>query len=355
MLNDGLLPTEPDAPDDNFFFRSATGRLRSILATRSISSRSTPIPGIPDRADRRFTSSMSPMAWLPNSIPPKRSVDPQTVGWKLAADVDTRTKYGDVGGQYGVSIGDTKGSIGHAQYLLFDISSTDKGGFQSQTFFSEITVIDKNELLQDAAANPARVDPNAPYQIIINIDEVPEMKAWADQLRPICEKWYPILVKTLPSPGYTAPRRFTITFRKDKPGVADTSGRHVNCAASWFKQHPDDFGAVVHEMVHVVQQYNWGNCPSWLTEGIADYYRWFVYEPPSARPHPNPDRAKYTDGYRVTAAFLDFIVRKYDKDFVVKMNVELRKGRYKPELWNNYCGKSLDDLWAEYVATLRQQ
>src|SRR3954452_1160193 len=59
------------------------------------------------------------------------------------------------------------------------------------------------------------------YDITIECD-VPELQEWADSLRPIVEKWYPIIVQTLPSEGYSAPRKFTISIRNDR-GVAYTA------------------------------------------------------------------------------------------------------------------------------------
>ena len=53
---------------------------------------------------------------------PKRGTDPVKCGWKLIAKVDTRPKTGDGGGQYGVSISDSDGSIGKYRYLLFAMS-----------------------------------------------------------------------------------------------------------------------------------------------------------------------------------------------------------------------------------------
>ena len=35
--------------------------------------------------------------------------------------------------------------------------------------------------------------------------------------------------------------------------------------------------------------------PGWITEGIADYVRFFKYEPESHRPHPKADKATYHD------------------------------------------------------------
>ncbi len=189
------------------------------------------------------------------------------------------------------------------------------------------------------------------YEIVIDTTQSPDLKEWADKLRPDLETWYPRIVQYLPSDGYTAPRKFKITFKK-MDGVAYTSGTDVVCAEAWFKAHPDDGGAVIHELVHVVQQYQDENNPGWLVEGVADYLRWFKYEPVSKRPRPNPARAHYDDSYRTTAAFLEFVAANYDHEIVVRMSEAMREGRYKANLWKEYTGKTPEDLWAEYVKTL---
>ena len=111
-------------------------------------------------------------------------------------------------------------------------------------------------------------------------------------------------------------------------------------------------------MVHIVQHYGRardGNSnPGWLIEGVADYIRWFIYEPPSKRPHPNPTKAKYTDSYRTTAAFLNYIAEKHDKEIVKKLNAAMRQGKYDPELWKDYTGKTVDELWVDYTQTLKK-
>ena len=47
----------------------------------------------------------------------------------------------------------------------------------------------------------------------------------------------------------------------------------------YFKANPDDIGAMVHETVHCVQLYRGRGNPGWLVEGVADYVRFFKYEP----------------------------------------------------------------------------
>ncbi len=216
-------------------------------------------------------------------------------------------------------------------------------------------------VLLAAARSPGEVK-TGKYEIVFDTSETPELRPWVDAaLRPVCQKWYPRIVAMLPSEGYTAPRRFTVTFRKEMKGVAYTTGTRIVCAADWFGKNlkGEAAGAVVHEMVHVVQQYRQvkgGNRnPGWLVEGMADYIRWFKYEPPSLRPRPNPERAKYTDSYRTTAAFLDYVTENCDKDLVKKLNAAMREGKYAPELWKTYTGKTVDELWADYVKTLKKR
>jgi hypothetical protein len=186
------------------------------------------------------------------------------------------------------------------------------------------------------------------YEITINTSEAPELKDWAEKQRPDIAKWYPMIIQYLSSEGYTAPNKFSITF-KNTGGVAYTSGISIVCSAAWFKAHQDDQGAIIHELVHVVQQYHGQGNPGWLVEGVVDYIRWFKYEPPAKHPHPNLARAKYTDSYRTTAAFLEFVAASFDHEIVVRMNEAMREGRYLPSLWQEYTGKTVEELWAEYV------
>lgn len=218
---------------------------------------------------------------------------------------------------------------------------------------------------QDAPAKPAEGSPGTvfktgEYEFTIDTSQAPELKEWAEtRLAPVCQEWYPKIVKMLPSEGYEAPRKFTIAFPKGMRGVAATGGTRVLCAPDWFKKNLEGEarGAVVHELVHVVQQYGGrrgeGNRnPGWLVEGLADWIRWFNYEPEKLRPHPNPEKAKYTDSYRTTGHFLDYVVRKYDKDLIRKLNEVMRQRKYSDELWKQWTGKTLEELGDEWKQTL---
>ena len=38
-----------------------------------------------------------------------------------------------------------------------------------------------------------------------------------------------------------------------------------------------------------------------------------------------------------------------------KLNAAMREGKYCPELWKTYTGKTVDELWADYVKTLKKR
>lgn len=203
------------------------------------------------------------------------------------------------------------------------------------------------------AAQPAVPVFRYPLEVRLRDDEVPDMKAWCERSKEIIERWYPIIAETLASDGYTPPRRIDLTFKRGSKGIAGTSGRRITAFDGWFKAHPDDYGALVHEAIHVVQSYPKYD-PVWLVEGIADYVRCWIYEPDMPRRPLDPDRIRYQDSYQVTGAFLAYLVEKYDKTIVTKLNAACRRSAYKPELFKESTGKDLDTLWEEFRQSLRK-
>lgn len=184
--------------------------------------------------------------------------------------------------------------------------------------------------------------------ISVDYSEVPDVKDWALKARDLCEKWYPLISETLASKDFTPPREVRLVFKEEKKGIAYTTGARITVVADWIRKHPDDFGMVIHELCHVVQSYPKG--VGWITEGIADYVRYFKYEPKPTPPKVGA-KASYKDGYKTSATFLAWIEKSKDKDIVRKLNEQLRGGGYKDELFKEWTGSDLDSLWKEFLGS----
>jgi hypothetical protein len=192
-----------------------------------------------------------------------------------------------------------------------------------------------------------------PVEFIVDVSDAPEMQEWADKCIRVCERAYPMINEQLASDGFRPARVVHMTLKKMN-GVAYTGGTHITGAVKWFKDHPDDVGAMVHETVHVVQAYRGRGNPGWLVEGVADYIRFFKYEPGHVGPI-SADRSHYNGSYRVTASFLAYLVDTYDPQIVKKLNEAMRTGKYNDQLFKTYTGKDLEELDDQWRSTLKRK
>ncbi|MBM3897084.1 MAG: hypothetical protein FJ358_00950 [Thaumarchaeota archaeon] len=96
------------------------------------------------------------------------------------------------------------------------------------------------------------------------------------------------------------------------PVLGITSGRTIFLNAEWFKQHPDDYGTIVHEIAHAVMNINVAlELESWLIEGLADYARVVLGYPTLTGTSPDYDPERLFEGYEPTAHFFLWIRKKY--------------------------------------------
>ncbi len=187
----------------------------------------------------------------------------------------------------------------------------------------------------------------------INLDfsDTPDLKDWALRAQKDADAEYASICERLKSDGFTAPRQIMFIFKKDK-GIAWTVGTTITYAEGWIKANPRDTGTVIHELTHVIQSYH-GKNPGWLVEGVADYVRWFNWEPIDKRPRINAARAKYTNGYQDTAAFLVWIEKTHDKEFTAKANKAMRENSFSMDLFKTATGKDLETLWKEFAESAK--
>jgi len=366
-LTDGRIPKSDDDPRSCFFFAPDTdgGRLLIDLdSPRRITQINTYSWHNSDRSPQVYevyASAGTASAFVQS---PKRPQDPQTCGWRLIARVDTRAK-NMTRGQQIVSITDTRGELGSYRYLLFDIhrTTTNKTVFDN-TFYCEFDVVSKTSPPPEHDESVMREqrlhELNAPelsMRFIVDYTDAPQLEDWVTkELLTVCKTWYPKLRTMLAAQGFTPASLVTFRLRTDMDGPASAGGGNINLNAKWVTQVPKEaVGASVHEMVHIVQAYSKGNTPGWLVEGVADYIRWFLYEPESrgaeitAR---NIGNARYDGNYRISANFLDWVIRTYGRDgkFLLTLNATLRDGKYTEDFWKAKTGKTLtelNDLWLE--------
>ncbi len=212
------------------------------------------------------------------------------------------------------------------------------------------------------AAVPAKLDSKAPsatntpapappsLAITLNTDEAPELKDWADKSKAICQEWFPKLCEALPSDGFEPAKEILIVFRKTLSAPAMAGGGVISVSVPHVTNNPSDFGMMVHELTHVVQAYpGQKEDVGWLTEGIADYTRFWLYEPQTPQHPINKEKASYRDAYRTTAAFLGYLTAKHDREIVKKLNAKLRKGEGEAALFKEFLGKTVDELWQEFI------
>jgi hypothetical protein len=192
-----------------------------------------------------------------------------------------------------------------------------------------------------------------PIEFTVDVADAPEMKEWADKVARLCEQWYPRLNEELKSDGYKPATQISLSLKTSYNGVAMAGGTKITGSVKFFKDHPKDLGAMIHETCHVIQRYRGRGNPGWLVEGVADYVRFFVYEPGQAGPV-NPNRAHYNNSYRTTASFLAYVSEKYDKQLVLKLNKLMREGKYKEDAFKDLTGKTVQELDEEWLASLRK-
>jgi Peptidase of plants and bacteria len=369
-LFDGRVPTAADQPSRNFFFAAGTPNgliavdLEKVAEVAEIVSYSWHTDS---RAPQVFAVYAATGEEPGFAFPVSVDGISKASCWKKIASVNTR-QANQSGGQHAVRISDPDATLGKFRHLLFEMNATEPGNRFSHTFFSEIDVI------ADDARNVQRIKApeireikfsttNDAYRFTIDVTQVLELETWAaEELKPLIQEWYPRIVAMLPSVGFEAARHVRFRFLRDevmKGTPAYASGSTISMNAEWFRGqlNSEARGAVVHEMVHVVQGYPNRNRrargvvapPGWIVEGIPDYIRWFLFEPETGGAKllaQSLRDAKHDASYRTSANFIDWVIRNHSHNgrFLERLNAAAREGRYSGETWKELTGKSEQEL-----------
>jgi hypothetical protein len=165
----------------------------------------------------------------------------------------------------------------------------------------------------------------------------------AEAAEKMMKEWYP-RVREILGVDYATAEEITLRFR-DYDGVAQTTGATIEASTRFFAKHPDDVGAILHELVHVIQAYPPGS-PGWLVEGIADYVRYYHYEPAKGAAFRARPGQSYRRGYNPAAALLASAQAGKPKAIVAELNRRGHAGRLTEEAFKEVTGETPDEAWS---------
>ena len=187
-------------------------------------------------------------------------------------------------------------------------------------------------------------------RITIDITEAPDQRLWAEQAQSLVRQWFPLICQFLATEHYKPPKMIGLVFKKELSAPAYTIVSQIFISVPWITAHPDDFGMVLHELTHVIQAYpDSPNKPVWLVEGIADYIRYWRYEPEKPHPVIVPQKSSFRDGYGTTATFLAWLLETYDKRIIFRLDQAMRNGQDPLPVFHDLTGKTASDLWEEFL------
>lgn len=375
VVHDGKIPSSDDSPSENFFF--APGVNNGCIAldlgqSVDIAEVVTYSWHAGSRGPHVYT------LWAANGEGANFQWDKlndnakiEELGWKKIAFIDSRTNR-LTGGQYASSVRDSNGSIGSFRYLLFETQPTEVSDSFGNTFFSEIDVVAKASADLKRIAIPERqlirfASADERYEYVIDTTAAPELAQWSEaELKPVILEWYPRIIAMLPSDGFEASKKVTFRYLPNAKmeGIpAYAQGPTISMNAEWMQRElkREAKGAIVHEMVHVVQSYQGRRprnerrerTPGWIVEGIPDYIRWFIYEPQTRGAILSKAalaNAKHDASYRTSANFIDWVVRNHDKDgtLLQRLNAAARDGRYTTNVWKELTGRTEEELASDW-------
>ncbi|KAJ6636271.1 Allergen Tha p 2 [Pseudolycoriella hygida] len=200
---------------------------------------------------------------------------------------------------------------------------------------------------------------NSCYGVTIDIDtsQAPDLANFGNMLKKVLIPWYPIVSAELASPNFTPTDKMTIIFDINYAGIAVTNlnENKIVCSVKYYRRFQDDVGSLIHEMTHIIQNPN-RNCPIWIIEGVADWFRYYKYEPSSRMPSKPQSTDSYMRGYGVTAYFLQYVIDNTPQmqapyHMVYWVNKDCREGTYNDSIWPRLTGKTLSQLWQDMLTS----
>lgn len=192
---------------------------------------------------------------------------------------------------------------------------------------------------------------DSPYKLTLFWPQGEEPPAHRQVFLDIYFSCYPLMREIY---GTTDTTEVGVFFHHAPDSIAYASNNDIFVSIEYLAANPDDHNLFIHELFHIVQNGYVQTDPfvPALTEGLADYARAkYAGSSPEADTWQlarYEEGQSYMDSYRVTGAFLNWIAETWEETTLIRLNRALHEGRYHADLWKEYTGLNLDDLWAAY-------
>ena len=218
------------------------------------------------------------------------------------------------------------------------------------------------ELKKPATFAPYVLETPVSTKLVFDTSIAPDLRKWTEEkLAPLMSEWVVKLTDIMASDGWEPPKEILFQF-VGKPlnnyGVAHFMGKRIALWDLWYRENLNGaaLGTTIHELTHAFQNYwtmggSMDYCPSWVSEGYADYIRCILFEPEAdgcGIVRKNIENLHYNGSYRVTAHFFGFVESRYPGT-MKKLNAAMRDHTfYDSKFWKDATGKTAEKLEADW-------
>ncbi|MEV6974504.1 basic secretory protein-like protein [Kitasatospora sp. NPDC093806] len=190
--------------------------------------------------------------------------------------------------------------------------------------------------------------PPSPGRPVIDLDysRAPDLGPWLERQKQTIADYYSTISSLVTKGAWTPAPRFKIVL---DPAITDYPAEarpwaipEIHANINYTRGNPNDTGFLLHEAAHVAF-FGHPERPGWLEEGLADWVRYYNFQPGTVHPLAPGDR--YKSGYSATAKFIDYVKNRYGRpDLPYLLNT---RPYGNGEIWVQLTGKTPEQLWDE--------
>ncbi|KEQ17093.1 hypothetical protein GZ78_14515 [Endozoicomonas numazuensis] len=142
-----------------------------------------------------------------------------------------------------------------------------------------------------------------------------------------------------------------VVFNDHDSCITSADENTIFVSREWISKNPDDTGLVIFELIRVI--IGTKSSPTWIANGIADYYRWILYENKNIGwLIENSKTDVFEKGYlvdsRASAVFILWIELYKSNGFIKSLTRSMLDKDYSELIFEKLTGQNLESLWSEF-------